>query len=97
MNNFAYVLLYLFTGIIDVLLSVVLMLMFLRAILSWLPLSDDNPIEEFAYRVTEPFILPVRLFVERSDTLSSLPIDISFFISFILLSIAADLLSSIGV
>jgi hypothetical protein len=46
--------------------------------------------------VTEPFILPVRLFVERSDTLSSLPIDISFFISFILLSIAADLLSSIG-
>ncbi|MBQ7821601.1 MAG: YggT family protein [Clostridia bacterium] len=97
MNNFAYLLLYLLTDIIDVFLSVVLFMMLLRAIMSWLPLSQDNPIEEFLFRVTEPFIFPVRAIVERFESLSSLPIDISFFISFILLSIVVDVLSSFKV
>ena len=97
MNGIGFSLLYLFTNIIYVILQVELFLMFLRAILSWFPLSQDNPIEEFLYRVTEPFIYPVRAIIERFDALNSLPIDISFFVSFILLSILLDILSAFKV
>jgi len=92
-NNFAYLLLYLFTNVIHLLLTVELSLMFLRAILSWFPLSQGNPVESFLIAVTEPFIIPVRMIIDRFDSLSSLPIDISFFISFIGLSIITEMLS----
>ena len=93
MNSFAYLLLYLFTNVIHLFLTVVLFLMFIRAILSWFPLSQGNPIETFVIAVTEPFIIPVRLIIDMFDLLSSLPIDISFFISFIGLSVITELLS----
>lgn len=92
MNDIAYFSLYLFTNIIHVFLTAVLFMMFARAILSWFPLSNDNPLEEFLYRVTEPFVMPVRAIIERFEALDSLPIDISFFISFILLSVLLEIL-----
>lgn len=93
MNEFAYILLYLFTNIIHSLLSVVLFLMFARAILSWFPLPPDNQIENFLYKVTEPFILPARVLIDKIDALRNLPIDISFLISFIGLNILVEILS----
>lgn len=62
-------------------------LMFARAIMSWLPIDDDNPIDNFLYAVTEPFIAPVRAVIERFGWFEGMPIDMSFFITFILLSI----------
>lgn len=62
-------------------------LMFARAIMSWLPIDEDNPIENFLYAVTEPFIAPVRAVIERFGWFEGMPIDMSFFITFILLSI----------
>ena len=97
MNSYAYSLVYLFTNVISFFLTAVLFMMFLRAVLSWLPLSDDNVIEEFVYAVTEPFIIPVRMILERFDSLNGLPVDISFFVSFILLSVITDILSAFKV
>ena len=42
------------------LLEAVMLAMFLRAILSWFPLKEDNPFVGFLSLVTEPFILPLR-------------------------------------
>ncbi len=63
------------------------MLMIVRMLLSWMPVDDDSPILNFVYAMTEPLILPVRLVLERSETVQALPIDLSFFISFLLLGI----------
>lgn len=93
MNTFAYYSLYLFTNTISTLLSAVLFLMLVRLILSLLPLADDNPLEEFVYNITEPFVLPVRAVIDKFDSLASLPIDIAFFIAFILLSLITEVLS----
>lgn len=62
-------------------------LMMARAILSWLPMDEDNPVVSFLYSVTEPVIAPVRAIIERFGWFEGLPIDMSFFITFILLSI----------
>lgn len=58
-----------------------------RAVMSWLPIDDDNPILSFLYAVTEPVIMPVRYVVEYFGWFEGFPIDMSFLLTFILLSV----------
>lgn len=67
-------------------------MMFIRAVLSWLPVDDDSPVVNFVYMMTEPIIAPVRILLERFDFVRRLPIDLSFFVAFILLSVVQTLL-----
>lgn len=82
-----YQLLYVVKATIRYFVIALQFLMFARAIMSWLPIDDDNPIDNFLYAVTEPFIAPVRAVIERFGWFEGMPIDMSFFITFILLSI----------
>ena len=88
MNWFVYI----FVSAAKIFLGALYFAMFARAVISWLPLDDDNPIETFLYAITEPLITPVRMLVERSETLSSSPVDISFFITALLLWMLTELL-----
>ncbi|MBQ4354711.1 MAG: YggT family protein [Clostridia bacterium] len=72
---------------VRVLLAAIQFLMMARAIISWLPLDEDNPIVTFLYTVTEPVIAPVRAVIDRLGLFEGMPIDMSFLITFILLSI----------
>jgi uncharacterized protein YggT (Ycf19 family) len=58
--------------------------MLARAILSWFPI--DNGFVNFLHAITEPFVLPIRLLFERLNWFTGLPIDISFFVSYLLIS-----------
>ncbi len=87
-----YTLVYILTSTIRFVIVVIEFLMMGRAILSWLPMDDDNPVEEFLYTVTEPVIMPVRAVIDYFGWFQSLPIDMSFLITFILLSILEMLL-----
>ncbi len=82
-----YQVLYVIATTVSYLITVIQFLMFARAILSWLPIDEDNPIVNFLYAVTEPVIMPVRVVIERFGWFEGMPIDMSFFITFILLSI----------
>jgi len=61
--------------------------MFVRAILSWVMPEEDSALLRFLYAVTEPVIFPVRALLDRVDFFRGFPIDLSFMITFILLSI----------
>ena len=52
--------------------------LFLRAILSWLPISDDNPILSFLHMVTEPVIFPFRWLFDRLGWFQGFPLDMPF-------------------
>lgn len=78
---------YLISGIASLLLTVLQLLMFARAILSWLPLDEESPVLFFLHASTEPFILPVRALLERFEFFTSSPLDLSFFITFMLISL----------
>ena len=56
---------YVLSGAIHLLIGAVQLLMFVRALLSWFPIDDDNPILQFTTAATEPFILPVRALLDR--------------------------------
>ena len=67
-----------------VLLMTIQLAMVVRAILSWFPL--DNGFVDFVYTVTEPFLYPVRRLFEKMGWFQGLPIDISFMVSYLLLT-----------
>ena len=88
MTNFVYV----FTNLVSFFLMALEAMMFIRAILSWMPVDEDSPIANFVFAMTEPIIVPVRFLIERFELVRSLPIDLSFFVAFILLSVVQMLL-----
>ncbi len=82
-----YQLFYVVVTTVRIIIAVLQFLMLARAIISWLPIDEDNPIVSFLYGVTEPVIMPVRAVLDRLGLFEGMPIDMSFFITFILLSI----------
>ncbi len=91
MTDFIYV----FTGFVRLFLAVLEMLMIVRMLLSWMPVDDDSPVVNFVFAMTEPLILPVRIILERSATVQALPIDLSFFVVFVLLGIIQTALPTV--
>ena len=72
--------------VVVLLLSAVQLAMLARAIMSWFPM-EPNRFTDFLYGITEPFIYPVRLLFERMNWFQNLPIDISFMVTYLLLSL----------
>lgn len=76
----------------DGILMVLQIAMLVRAIFSWFPGLDENIIGDVAYSITEPVIIPVRRFMERFEAVRNFPIDLSFFVTFMLLSMLSTVL-----
>ncbi|NLZ36584.1 MAG: YggT family protein [Clostridiales bacterium] len=75
------------------LVRVILIMMFARALSSWLTTDEDSKLTAFLYAVTEPFVIPVRMLVDKIEALRNLPMDISFMLSFMLLGLVQLLMS----
>lgn len=72
-------------GTASALVTVIELCFLVRAVLSWLPIGDDNPILKFVFMVTEPIIMPIRALFERLGWFQNMPIDISFLVAYLLL------------
>ncbi len=78
-------------GTVSALLSAVQLCMFVRAILSWFPIRDDNPILRFVLMVTEPLVAPIRALFDRMGWFRNFPIDMSFLAAFLLISFVSGM------
>ncbi len=88
-------LIHFFVALVSIALDALQMLMIIRAVLSWLPFDDSSPIVNFVTVLTEPFIIPVRQLLERFRFFSNLPIDLSFFVAYLLLIFVRVLLPAV--
>jgi YggT family protein len=85
----------LFTVVISIvrtLLYVINFAMLLRAVLSWLPLDEDNRLLSAVCMITEPIIYPVRVWLDRFEALRNFPLDISFLVTTMLIFVALMLI-----
>lgn len=69
------------------LISALQILMLIRAVMSWFPIDEDGTFYRFIHICTEPMITPVRTLLEKLNLFQNIPIDISFFITFMILSV----------
>ncbi|MBQ4327860.1 MAG: YggT family protein [Clostridia bacterium] len=88
MEEFVYV----FTSLVNCFLQALQFCMLIRAVLSWFPLDDSNKFLIFIESVTEPVIFPIRAIFDRIPFLANFPIDLSFLVAYILLSVVSGLL-----
>ena len=70
-------------------------MMFARAIISWVMPDGDNAFTNFIESVTEPVIIPVRMVLERFEFIRNMPIDISFFVAFMLITVVQMILPEV--
>ena len=73
-------------SVVLVFLTVIQFAMLLRAILSWFVMGGGKFIN-FLYAITEPFIAPLRALLEKMNWFQNSPIDFSFMITYLLISL----------
>ena len=81
-----------FVGTVQALLTVLEICMLIRAVLSWFPISEDNPFLIFVHMVTEPIVMPFRALFEKMGWFQNMPIDLSFFAAYMALMLVSTLL-----
>lgn len=76
-------------GAINFLLAFIQYAIFIRAIISWFPISRDNPLIRLLYQITEPLLAPVRNLLTRLMSRSGryMMIDFSGIIVFLLIGL----------
>ena len=77
---------------ISLILDILLLLMFLRAVISWFPDISETRFGDFLFTVTEWVISPVRQLFEVMVIDAPFVIDIPFFVTFILLSVVSRII-----
>lgn len=83
-------------GIAQAILVTLEIAMLIRAILSWFPISEDNPIVLFVTMLTEPIVAPIRALFVRMNWFQNIPIDVSFFVAYLLLSAVSTVVSVVA-
>ena len=83
-------------SLISLTLSILQLLLMIRAILSWLPFDDSAPFMNFIIVATEPILFPIRQLLEKIRFFSDLPIDLSLFIAYLLLIFVRVLLPAVS-
>ena len=83
---------YVIRHVVVLLLSVIQLAMLARAVLSWFPMQR-NKYTDLLDTVTEPFISPIRLLFYKMNWFQRLPIDVSFLVSYMLISAVIMMLS----
>ncbi len=78
-------------------LDIISLAMMLRAILSWIFINGESKIGAFLYVVTEPIIMPIRALCDRFGWFQGVPLDMPFFITIILITVARLLLEGVAV
>ncbi len=73
-------------------LTLLELMMFLRAIMSWFPQVQGNKFHQMMVMLTEPIIMPFRALVERIPALRGFPLDISFSLAFLTLIVLETIL-----
>lgn len=81
------VFMYVLISTVSLLIDVICLLMLIRAIFSWFPTENEGKIQRVIFLMTEPVIAPVRKILFRMGWFQGLPIDMSFMITYLLLTL----------
>ena len=76
---------YIFQSLIVVLIDILLLAMFVRAILSWFDPMQEWRLSGFLAMITEPVIMPIRMLCDKKRWFEGVPMDIPFILSWLAL------------
>ena len=78
-------------NVVVIFLMAIELAMLARAIMSWF-VTGENRLMDFLYSVTEPFIYPVRALFQKMNWFQNLPIDVSFMVTYLIITLLVTFL-----
>ncbi len=81
--------------LVRLLFSAAELILLIRVVISWLPVSRDHKLVVLLFQITEPVLAPIRSLIRRSAIGQGLIFDISPLIAFILLAIIRSIILGI--
>lgn len=75
-------------------LEFIKIVIFVRIIISWLPISKDNRFMRFLYDITEPFLAPIRGIIERSAIGKNMMVDFSPIVAYMIIWLVESVIRS---
>ena len=82
---------------VDLMLTAVLFAMLIRAVMSIFMMGEESKFAMAVYLFTEPFIIPVRIILQKLNLFQGTPLDMSFFLTSILLGMIQTALAAIPI
>ena len=73
--------------ILQILLSVVMLAMFVRSIMSFFPDLTTSKLYEILFAITEPFIMPARFVFEKLNYDDSFFLDVPYMVTYLVLMV----------
>ena len=68
---------------VDLFTQALIMAIFVRAILSWFPISQGNPLVAIVYQITEPVLAPLRRIIPRFGMMDISPMVAMLILQFV--------------
>lgn len=83
---------YMFRQVAWSLISVLELMMLVRAVMSWFPQTQGGRLHQALVFFTEPIIMPFRALLSRIPALRGFPLDISFLLAYMVLIMLESML-----
>ena len=80
-------------GLINGVLTMFVLAIFIRSILSWFPLSPQNPFKLMVFQVTEPVLAPLRRYLPQFGSIDLAPMVIIIVILFLIQPLIRQILT----
>jgi len=80
---------------LDIFFQVIYILIFIRILLSWVPMASQTSLGGFIYGLTEPILGPIRAMIANSPIGGGMMLDFSPIISLFVMNIAKEVLKGV--
>jgi YggT family protein len=72
---------------LNIILNIIELMIFVRVIVSWLPISRDNQLIRTLYQLTEPILAPIRNIILKSAFGANMMFDFSPIIAWLIIRV----------
>ncbi|MBQ2826595.1 MAG: YggT family protein [Clostridia bacterium] len=86
---------YVVVSLLGLCIDALLVIMLISAVMSWIAPANDHPVMRFVNTVTDFIVAPVRSLLMRFEFVRSFPLDLSFYLTSVLLVLLRTLIDTL--
>ncbi len=90
-----YIMGYIVGSLLGTVIDILLVIMLISAVMSWIAPMMDHPVMNFINGITDVLVRPMRKLLMRFEFVRSFPLDISFYLTSVILVLLRSLFRSL--
>lgn len=90
-----YIMGYIVGSVLGMVIDVLLVIMLVSAVMSWIAPAVDHPVMSFINGITDMLVRPMRKLLMRFEFVRTFPLDLSFYLTSVVLVLLRSLLRTL--